>query len=98
MKTAQQSAASQANPRGGRNDRAKDELYRQMFRLEEGRAGAHTCLAVVLLRAWLVIDSKPADCEERAWLKKISPICLEMIEASPKTCGGEQPSEARRNR
>jgi hypothetical protein len=34
----------------------------------------------VLLRAWLEADAKPASDEERDWLKKISPICLEMIE------------------
>jgi hypothetical protein len=65
-----------------RGERIKDEVYRQMFRLEEGRAGSETSLAVALLRAWLTADSQPADAEEHDWLKKISPICIEMIEAA----------------
>jgi hypothetical protein len=80
MNTVRQSATSQANPRGGRNARAKDEVYRQMFWLEEGRAGAELDLALALLHAWQVIDSSPANTKERDWGKKISPICLAMIE------------------
>lgn len=62
----------------------KDEVYRQMFRLEEGRPGAEMGLAVVLLQAWIATDSKHQSCEDRDWLKKISPICLQMIEAALK--------------
>ncbi|MGA9585856.1 MAG: hypothetical protein WBQ95_11050 [Terracidiphilus sp.] len=65
-----------------RGERIKDEVYRQMFRLEESRPGAELGLALALLRAWLVADSKSAGDEERDWLKKISSICLEMIEAA----------------
>ena len=60
----------------------KDEVYRQMFRLEEGRSGAEMELAVVLLHAWIAAGSKPQCREDRDWLKKISPICLQMIEAA----------------
>ncbi|MGA2833141.1 MAG: hypothetical protein ABSE55_08730 [Terracidiphilus sp.] len=63
----------------------KDEVYRQMFRLEEGRPGAEIGLAVALLQALIAGDSKPQCTEARNWLKKISPICLQMIEASLKT-------------
>jgi hypothetical protein len=62
----------------------KDEVYRQMFRLEEGRPGAEMGLAVVLLHAWIAADAEPKCREDRDWLKKISPICLQMIEASLK--------------
>jgi hypothetical protein len=62
----------------------KDEVYRQMFRLEEGRPGAEMGLAVALLRSWIAADPKPQSSEDRDWLKKISPICLQMIEASLK--------------
>jgi hypothetical protein len=65
-----------------RGERVKDEVYRQMFKLEESRPGAETGLALALLHAWLAADSNPVCCEERDWLKKISPICLEMIESS----------------
>jgi hypothetical protein len=62
-----------------------DEVYRQMFLLEECRPGAEIGLAVALLRAWLAAGSKPESGEERDWLKKISPICLQMIESASKT-------------
>jgi len=70
-----------------RGERIKDEVYRQMFLLEESRPGSEMGLALALLRAWLAADSKPADDEERDWLKKVSPICVEMIEAALKTGG-----------
>ena len=62
----------------------KDEVYRQMFRLEESRPGAEMGLALALVRAWLADDSKPERGEERDWLKKVSPICLQMIETALK--------------
>lgn len=69
-------------PRQLRGERLKDEVYRQMFRLEERRSGAEIGLALALLRAWLAADSKPANDEEKDWLRKVSPICLEMIEVA----------------
>lgn len=71
-----------ARRRHFRDERIKDEVYRQMFWLEERRPGAEMGLALALLRAWLAFNSKPASDEERDWLKKISAICLEMIEAA----------------
>lgn len=63
-----------------RGEHLKDEIYRQMFRLEAGRAGAAMGLAVALLRAWVAADSHREDSETRKWLLKISPVCIEMIE------------------
>jgi len=60
----------------------KDEVYRQMFRLEEGRPGAEMGLAMALLRAWMAAGSLPVVEEERDWLKKISQICVAMIEGA----------------
>jgi hypothetical protein len=65
-------------------EQLKDEVYRQMFRLEESRTGAAMGLALALLRAWLAADSKPEGGEVRNWLKKVTPICLEMIETALK--------------
>jgi len=62
----------------------KDEVYRQMFRLEENRPGADMALALALLRAWIATDKKTKDSEDRDWLRKVAPICLEMIEAAPR--------------
>ncbi|HEX3892082.1 MAG TPA: hypothetical protein VHW46_05880 [Terracidiphilus sp.] len=80
--TIQKGIPRSARPRHIRWERIKDEVYRQMFRLEERRPGAEMGLALALLRAWLALDSKPASDEERDWLKKISSICLEMMEAA----------------
>jgi hypothetical protein len=75
-----------ASRKPGRNqgEKLKDEVYRQMFRLEEDRPGAEMGLALALLRAWLAADSRPGSAENRDWLKKVSPICLQMIEADLK--------------
>ena len=59
--------------------RLKDEVYRQMFRLEEGRSRSELDLALALLRAWIVTDSKPDGAGIREWLSQVSPICLQMI-------------------
>ncbi len=62
-----------------------------MFRLEERRAGAEIDLALALLRAWMDFARKPSCCEERDWLKKISPICMQMIESALRRGGPEHP-------
>jgi len=64
------------------NAQLKDEVYRQMFRLEAHRPGAEMDLAVALLRAWAVPGSPAAGRKDRQWLEKICPICLAMIEAA----------------
>lgn len=80
--TARASSILPGSSRRGRGAGLKDEVYRQMFRLEESRPGAEISLALGLLRAWLAADRAQESVEEREWLKKISPICLEMIEKS----------------
>jgi hypothetical protein len=80
--TALKGLARQGKPRLNHGERVKDEVYRQMFRLEENRPGAEIGLALALLRAWLAADSNPESCSERVWLKNISPICLQMIETA----------------
>ncbi len=80
-------------PRRNRGVQLKDEVYRQMFLLEERRSGAEIGLAVALLRAWLEVESKPASYDERAWLKKVSPICLDMITAASTALGNGQSCE-----
>jgi hypothetical protein len=64
------------------SDQLKDEVYRQMFRLEEGRPGAAMGLALAFVCAWLATDAEPESGEQRDWLKKVTPICLQMIEAA----------------
>jgi hypothetical protein len=68
--------------RQGKIDRLKDEVYRQMFRLEAKRPGSEMDLAIALLRAWTAAESEPTCVEERNWLKQICPICLLMIETT----------------
>jgi len=78
-------AGGRANkPCRNQGEQLKDDFYRQMFRLEESRPGAEMGLALALLRAWLASDSKPESREKRDWLKKVSPICLQMIETALK--------------
>jgi hypothetical protein len=67
-----------------RGNRLKDEVYRQMFLLEEGRGGADIGLALALLRAWAATDTKPEADDPRDWLRRVSPICVQMIESFSK--------------
>lgn len=64
-----------------RGNRLKDEVYRQMFLLEEGRPGADIGLALALLRAWAVTNTKSEAGDPHDWLQKVSPICIQMIES-----------------
>lgn len=59
-----------------------DEVYREMYLLEAGRSGAELDLALALLRAWVATDSKREGTGNREWLSKVSPICVQMIEAA----------------
>lgn len=61
-------------------DRLKDEVYRQMLRLEGKRPAAQMLLAVALLNAWMTLEGQPFDCEPRHWLRNLSPVCLSLIE------------------
>ena len=72
------------------SERLKDEVYRQMYRLEASRPKADLALAVSLLHAWIASDSEADMPQEREWLAKISPICLTMIEAAQKASDSEQ--------
>ena len=72
-------------------ERLKDEVYRQMFRLEAGRPGAELALTIALLRGWLAADCEPEVSKSREWLKKICPVCLLMIEARQQTNNSDQP-------
>jgi len=79
---ARKGLARQGKPRLNHGERVKDEVYRQMFLLEERRPGAELGLALALLHAWLTAESNSESGLERVWLKNISPICLHMIETA----------------
>jgi hypothetical protein len=64
------------------SDQLKDEVYRQMFRLEAGRQGAASQLAVALLRAWIALDTAPRTASDRQWLRQICPVCLGLLESA----------------
>ncbi len=83
--TIQKDASSTATSRCSRGERLKDEVYRQMFRLEARRPGADRDLAIALLRAFAACYSTPGGGKERQWLKKVCPICLEMIDSALQT-------------
>ena len=75
-------ATRSSDTRRNHGERLKDEVYRQMFRLEAGRPGADLALTIALVRGWLDADSKRGQPAMREWLKKICPICLSMVEAT----------------
>jgi hypothetical protein len=78
------------------SDALKDEVYRQMFRLEEGRAGADRELAIAVLCAWMNLDMGPKAASDRQWLRRICPICIGLLEQappSPGACGNSPGSE-----
>ncbi len=79
--TVRNGTARSRPPRRNHGEQLKDEVYRQMFRLEEGRPGAELDLTIALLRAWLASDSNSGVSNSREWLKKICPLCLLMIDA-----------------
>lgn len=62
--------------------RIQDEVYRHMYRLEARCPGAERDLAIALLRAWMALCSEPKREKGKAWLTKITPICLQMIEST----------------
>jgi hypothetical protein len=74
-------------------DQLKDEVYRQMFRLEAERPSADLLLAVALLHAWVALERQPADSEPRQWLRTVCPLCLRMIEPSYSAPGYSGPGE-----
>jgi hypothetical protein len=89
--TVRNSTTRSRPPRRNHGEQLKDEVYRQMFRLEAGRSGAELDLTIALLRAWLASDSDSGVSKSRAWLKKICPLCLLMIEARQQVSNSDQP-------
>jgi len=66
---------------GKDSESLQDEVYRHMFRVEARLPAADLDLAMTLVRAWIAVESDPANSELRTWLRIVSPRCLEMIEA-----------------
>jgi len=89
--TVRKDTARSRSPRRNHGEQLKDEVYRQMFRLEAGRPGAELALTIALLRGWLAADCEPEVSKSREWLKKICPVCLLMIEARQQANNSDQP-------
>jgi len=60
----------------------QDEIYRHMFRVDAGVPDAGLDLVMTLVRAWLAVEREPEDSDLRTWLRVISPLCMEMIDAT----------------
>ena len=60
----------------------KDEVYREMLRLEVNRPGAEMGLALALLRAMVHSETLSEQTEYGEWLKTICPVGLRMIESA----------------
>jgi hypothetical protein len=88
--TPRKSTAKAPGSPSKRSERLKDEVYRQMYRLEASRPGAELALAIALLRAWIASDSDAEMPQSREWLMKTCPICLLMIEATEKVTDAER--------
>lgn len=88
--TVPKAATRSSSPRQNYGDKLKDEVYRQMFRLESNRPIADLDLATALLRGWLASSSEPEVSNLREWLKRVSPLCLRMIEAKQKASDADQ--------
>jgi hypothetical protein len=88
--TQHKSTAKASGLSSKRTEHLKDEVYRQMYKLEASRPEADLALAVALLHAWIASDSEADTPQEREWLTKISSICLAMIETAQKVSDGEQ--------
>ena len=80
------------NSHRDRGESLKDEVYRQMYRLEAHKPGADLDLAIALLRGWLKPNPQTESDQLHEWLKKVCPICLLMIEAARR---GGDPVERR---
>jgi hypothetical protein len=89
--TVRKDTARSRSPRRNHGEQLKDEVYRQMFRLEEGRPGAELELAIALLRGWLASNSDSGVSKSREWLKKICPVCLLMIKTRQQASNSDQP-------
>lgn len=68
-----------------------DEVYREMFLLEAQRPGAEMGLALALLRAWVAAGAMASSAGDWAWLNKVGPIGLRMIEDSLENGGAACP-------
>jgi hypothetical protein len=62
-----------------RVNRLKDEVYREMLRLESNCPGAEMGLALALLRAALQRDSFGEDVQFQQWLTGVCALGLKMI-------------------
>ncbi len=65
-----------------RTNRIKDEVYREMLRLEANRPGAEMGVALALLQAVVHAQDFPNVEGFGEWLKHVCPLGLRMIEAS----------------
>jgi hypothetical protein len=66
-----------------RIDRLKDQVYREMLRLEANRPGSEMALALVLLRAAVQRGRSVAEDQEfQRWVNEVCSLGLKMIERS----------------
>ena len=77
-------------------NRVKDEVYRQMLRVEAGRPAAQLPLALALLQAWMTLGDQAFDSDARRWLRSICPVCLRMMETVGESATSLVPRKQRR--
>jgi len=86
-------AQASRSSRTRKGNHLKNEVYREMLRLEVNRPGAEMGLALALLRAIVQSDFLTGEPEGVEWLKTICSVGLKLIEAALAercTCGIEE--------
>lgn len=68
------------DPDLSRINRLKDDVYREMYRLEARQPGSEMALALALLRMMVASQHCPRREDFTGWLKEICPVALKMIE------------------
>ncbi len=68
--------------RANHREALKDEVYRQMFRLEARRPGAEMDLAIAMVRICVALYSARPCPKDLQWLERIGPICISMLEGA----------------
>ena len=70
----------------------RDEVYRQMIRLEAGCPQAELELALALLHAWMRLHASFSKDEQFQWLRKVCPACFAMIRTTHPGQAGYKPT------
>lgn len=72
------------------SNRLRDETYKAMMRLEAHKPEACRELQQALLQAWQGVSETKDTAEFEHWLKKITPVCLELLSRQRELAAGPE--------